>query len=119
MVGEDFGIAHGFTQSMPFLGNPSKVGEIAFRIVQDTGIWLEMRRRGMAALISGKWIARKILEQIFLVLEVAAGEFLLELLDATSGIHEGLLAGEEWVGSVQFPQSSRGRWPTVMTCSPR
>ena len=38
-------------------------------------------------------------ESLLLVLEVAAGEFLLELLDAAGGVHEGLLAGEEWVGS--------------------
>ena len=66
-------------------------------------VWLEMRhaaawprRDGLA-----KWIARgkSSSESLLLVLEVAAGEFLLELLDATGGIHEGLLAGEEWVGS--------------------
>ena len=50
MVGEDFGIAHGFTQSMPFLGNPSKVGEMAFRIVQDASSMAgNETRRGMAA----------------------------------------------------------------------
>ncbi len=36
-------------------------------------------------------------ESLFLVFEVSARKFLLELLDASGGVHEGLLAGEEWV----------------------
>ena len=36
---------------------------------------------------------------LLLVLEVAASKLLLELLNSAGGVHEGLLAGEEWVGS--------------------
>ena len=50
MVGEDFRIAHGFTKSMPFIGDPSKVGEMAFRVFHDAGSMAgNGTRRGMAA----------------------------------------------------------------------
>ena len=86
-------------------------------------VWLEMRH-------AAAWPRRDVgkvdregkssSESLLLVLEVAAGEFLLELLDATGGIHEGLLAGEEWVGSGPNFHSHLGTVaPTVMTCSPR
>ena len=65
-------------------------------------VWLVMehaaawpRRDGLEVDREGKSSS----ESLLLVLEVAAGEFLLELLDAAGGVHEGLLAGEEGVGS--------------------
>ena len=88
---------------MPFIGDPSKVGEMAFRVFQDAGSMAgNGTRRGLAAAWRFCRVGREertSSESLFLVLEVAARKSLLELLNTASGVHKGMLAGEEWVRS--------------------
>ena len=50
MVGKDLWIVHGFTEPLPFIGDSSKVGEMAFRVVQDAvSMAGNGTRRGFAA----------------------------------------------------------------------